>query len=83
MSTPVTTETATTEEPGPPLAQGTFALWTLPDGGLLFVANVTDGPHAGTHRQRIPPQILNSIKALAGGSKIGALKGLFGIGKKD
>ena len=60
-----------------PLAEGTFAMYAMPDGGIMMVAAATNGPMEGVHHYRIPPAMMKAVAALAGGgSKLSALKGL-------
>ena len=61
-----------------PLARGTFAMYPMKDGGVMFVTAVSDGPMAGTHHHRIPAGLIRGIAALAGGGgKMKAIKGMF------
>ena len=65
-----------------PIAQGSFALYPMPDGGVMFVTNVPDGPMAGITYRRINPSLIRAIGVLAGGGgKMRALKALTGRGK--
>lgn len=65
------------------LAAGTFAIYPMPDGGMMLVMKVDEGPMAADepHRARVPAALLRAMGALAGGSKTGALKALMGRGK--
>lgn len=47
-----------------PFAQGTFAVFDLPDGGVVLATNV-DGH--GEFRQRVPPAFVAIAKQLAAG----------------
>lgn len=78
-----TASTITDEDGNPkPLAEGTFAMYGMPDGGAMFVSSITGGPMAGTHHHRVPPGLIRAAVALMGqpGGKLKALKGLFGRG---
>lgn len=68
-----------------PLAVGTFAMYPMENGGVMFVASVSDGPMAGTHKHQIPPGIIRAATALAGGAggKMRALKALIGKGGNE
>jgi hypothetical protein len=60
-----------------PLAAGTFALYPMVDGGMMFVTDVREGVMAGVKRQRIPPGLMRAMSVLmSGGSRRGALKAL-------
>lgn len=64
------------------MAAGTFALYPMPDGGLMFVSDIADGPLAGVKHTRIAPGMIRAAVALAGGgSKLAAVKSLIGRGK--
>lgn len=65
-----------------PAVAGTFALYPMADGGLMFVTDVADGPLAGIKHNRISPALIRAAGALGGGgSKLGAVKALIGRGK--
>jgi hypothetical protein len=73
------------DESGQPaaLAQGTFALYAMRDGGAMFVTGVDHGPMAGVKHTRIPPGMIRAIGVIAGGgSKAQAVKAMIGIGKR-
>jgi len=64
-----------------PLVAGTFVMYPMPDGGVLAVTNVADGPMAGEKRIRIRPGMIRAVGLLSGGgkgSKMAALKALAG-----
>lgn len=64
-----------------PAIAGTFALYPMENGGLVFVADVKEGPMAGTHRHIMPPAMIRAVAAFGqGGGKLGALKALIGRG---
>jgi hypothetical protein len=66
-----------------PLAAGTFVAYPMPDGGLMFVTNVMEGPFAGQQHHRIPPGMIRAAATLfGGGSKVDAIKGLIGRRKR-
>jgi hypothetical protein len=65
-----------------PVAAGTFALYPMPDGGLMFVVDVAEGPMKGIQRRRMPPAMIRAAALLAGGDRIGAVKAMAGIGKR-
>lgn len=61
-----------------PLMRGTFAMYATPDGGVMMVASVPDGPMTGTHHHRINPSMIRAAAAFfGGGGPIGAIKGFF------
>lgn len=62
------------------LAAGTFAVYPTPDGALMLVMQVDEGPMASPEpqRARVPANLIKAMAALAGGSKSGAVKALFG-----
>lgn len=68
-----------------PVAKGTFAMYAMPDGGIMFVSNIAEGPMTGTHHHRVPPGMVRMALSLAdsGGAvvKLKALKGLLTRGK--
>jgi hypothetical protein len=68
----------TTPEGDPrPVAAGTFALYPMPDGGLMFVTDVPEGVLAGTKHTKISPALIRAAATLAGGgSKLSAVKAL-------
>lgn len=67
----------------PPIAAGTFIMYPMKDGGLMFVTSVDSGPLAGIKHSRIPPAMIRAVSALAGGgSKMDALKALTGFGRR-
>lgn len=68
--------------PPPAIAAGTFALYPMPDGGLMFVTNIADGPMAGVKYTRINPGMIRAAIALAGGGKVDAVRSLFGRGRR-
>lgn len=76
--------TATDDAGAPvPIAAGTFAVYPMADGGLMFVTDCAEGLLAGTHRNRLPPAMIRAATALAsGGGKLGALKALAGGGRR-
>ncbi len=53
------------------MAQGSFALWLLPDGSLMFAANVPDGEFAGEHKKHLPKAVLKVAEKLLGGKLFG------------
>jgi hypothetical protein len=60
-----------------PIAAGTFALYPMPDGGMMFVTDVQGGVMQGIKHHRIPPPMIRAAAALAGGgSRIDALKAM-------
>lgn len=60
-----------------PMAEGTFVLYPMPDGGVMFVTSVEKGPLAGIKHSRIPPGLMRAMTIIAGGgSKFQALKAL-------
>ena len=66
-----------------PMAAGTFVLYPMTDGGIMFVTSVDSGPLAGIKHSRIPPAMIRAVTALAGGgSKMDAFKALTGFGGK-
>jgi hypothetical protein len=66
---------------------GTFAMYAIPStegGGLMCVYDIPEGQAlAGTQRVRIPPHLIRAMVALAGGSKLDAVKALIGKGRKS
>ena len=67
-----------------PIAAGTFVMYPMDDGGVMFVTSVDKGPMAGIKHARIPPGMIRAVGILAGGgSKIQALKALSGFGRKE
>lgn len=65
-----------------PAVAGTFALYPMTDGGLMFVTDVAEGPLAGVKHSRISPALIRAAGALgSGGSKLGVVKALMGRGK--
>lgn len=76
---------AATAGPEPtPIAQGTFAMYPMPDGGLMFVTSVAEGPMAGTRHMRMPPSLIRAAGTfLGGGGKVAAIKGLFGGRRRE
>jgi hypothetical protein len=71
-------ETARDQDDQPePIAQGSFAMYAMPDGGVMFVTSVPSGPMAGINHHRINPGLIRAIGVLAGGGgKLAALKAL-------
>lgn len=66
-----------------PIAAGTFALYPMADGGMMFVTSVDHGPLAGIKHSRIPPGLMRAMSVLAGGgSKMAAFKALSGFGRR-
>lgn len=66
-----------------PMAAGTFVMYPMPDGGVMFVTSVDHGPMAGIRHSRIPPGMIRAVGIIAsGGSKMQALKALGGFGRK-
>lgn len=71
---------ARTDEPEP-LAAGTFVLYPMRDGGMMFVTSVDEGLMAGIKHTRVPPGLIRAIGVLVnGGSKLSALKAMTGFG---
>jgi hypothetical protein len=69
-------ERADTSEP---VITGTFALYPMTDGGVMFVTDVDKGPMMGINHTRITPGLMRAMNVLiAGGSKFAALKALRG-----
>lgn len=69
---------AGSDEPEP-LAAGTFVMYPMPDGGVMFVTSVDNGPLRGIKHTRIRPGMLRAVGVLtSGGSKMKALKALMG-----
>lgn len=67
-----------------PIAAGTFVLYPMADGGLMFVTSVDHGPLAGIKHSRIAPGLIRAVSVLAGGgSKLSALKAMAGFGKRE
>jgi hypothetical protein len=67
-----------------PIAAGSFAMYAMPDGGVMFVTSVPSGPMAGISHHRINPGLIRAIGVLAGGGgKLQALKALAGKGRKE
>jgi hypothetical protein len=67
-----------------PIAAGTFALYPMGDGGMMFVTSVAEGMLAGLKHTRIPPGLIRAVSVLAGGgSKLAAIKALTGLGRKE
>jgi hypothetical protein len=59
------------------LARGTFAMYPMEDGGVMFVTSVADGPLEGIKHTRIPPGFIRAVSVIAGGgSKLAAVKAL-------
>ena len=59
------------------LARGTFAMYPMEDGGVMFVTSVAEGPMEGIRHNRIPPGFIRAVSVLAGGgSKLQAVKAL-------
>jgi hypothetical protein len=66
-----------------PIAAGTFVMYPMVDGGVMFVTSVDSGPFAGIKHSRIPPAMIRAVTALAGGgTKLDAFKALTGLGKR-
>jgi len=60
-----------------PIAQGTFAMYAMEDGGLMVALDADS--LGGVRHQRIPPGLIRAIATLAnGGSKFAALKAMTG-----
>lgn len=60
-----------------PLAAGTFVLYPMADGGMMFVTSVDSGLLQGIKHNRIPPGLIRAMAVLAGGGgKLQALKAL-------
>ena len=71
------------DEPAP-IAAGTFALYPMRDGGMMFVTAVDTGPMAGIKHSRIPPGLIRAMAVIAsGGSKLAALRALAGLNRKE
>lgn len=62
-----------------PIAGGTFAMYPMEDGGMMFVTSCPDGQLLeGTKYTRLRPGMLRAITTLmGGGSKVAAVKALF------
>jgi len=60
-----------------PVAQGSFAIYPMPDSGLMMVMSIADGPMQGTHHYRMPPGMIRFATSLVGGGKIKALRSMF------
>ena len=66
-----------------PVAAGTFVMYPMEDGGIMFVTSVDSGPLAGIKHSRIPPAMIRAVSALAGGgSKMDVLRALTGMGRR-
>lgn len=66
------------------IAAGTFALYPMANGGLMFVTSVQEGMLAGIKHTPIPPGLIRAVSVLAGGgSKLAAIKALTGFGRKE
>lgn len=63
-----------------PFAQGTFAMYAMPDGGIMVATYGDGGLMEGTKHTRISPFIIKGMLALTGAG--GGIKGLLGIGKR-
>jgi len=67
-----------------PLAAGTFVLYPMPDGGVMFVTAVDEGLLAGIKHTRIPPGLIRAVSVIAGGgSKRAAIAAMFRGGRKE
>lgn len=65
------------------LAAGTFVLYPMVDGGVMFVTSVEGGPMAGIKHTRIPPGMIRAVSVLAGGgTRRSALRALLGRGNR-
>lgn len=65
-----------------PIAAGSFVLYPMPDGGMMFVTSVENGPLAGIKHSRISPPLIRAMGVLvSGGSKVQALRAMMGRGK--
>lgn len=64
-----------------PMMQGSFAMYPMEDGGVMCVANVAEGPMAGTRHMRLSPNLIRAVQGLASGGGLGMFKALMG-GKK-
>lgn len=61
------------------IAQGSFALYPMENGGMMFVTSVHEGPLVGVKHTPIPPAMIRAVLALAGGgSKLDAVRAAFG-----
>lgn len=59
------------------IAEGSFALYPMPDGGMMFVTAVQEGLLQGIKHTRISPSLIRAVSVLAGGgSKRQALKAM-------
>src|SRR5512138_397724 len=64
--------------PAQAVAEGTFALYPMTDGGFMFVTAVDRGPMAGIKHTRIRPALIRAIAVIVGGgSKRAAIKAMF------
>lgn len=65
------------------MAEGSFALYPMEDGGLMFVTAVQDGPLTGIKHMRMPPSLIRAVAVFAtGGSKMQAVKAFIGGGRR-
>lgn len=65
-----------------PLMQGTFAMYPMPDGGVMVVSHVPAGPMEGTHHHRIPPGLIRVGATLMGGTAAKRISALNPFGRK-
>lgn len=68
-----------------PLMQGTFALYPMPDGGVMFVTDIAPGGQVpeGVQHYRVPAGFLRAVGAMAGGGgKMSALRAMMGGRRK-
>jgi hypothetical protein len=74
-----------------PLMAGTFALYLSPDGSLMLVTQIPDGPWSadprtagvvGTKHTRVPAGVIRAMSALASGSKLGVVRAMLGRGRR-
>lgn len=75
----ITATAAQTGDGSTPFAAGTFALYTMPNGGVMVVMHSMEGPLKTPEPQRaaIPAGMIRAMAVLAGGgSKLAALRAM-------
>lgn len=75
-------QVADPDAPRRPAIEGKFAVYSTEEGGVVLGIAIADGPMAGEHHQEFRPPLIRMLASFAGGgSKLGALKGIFGRGQ--
>ena len=63
-----------------PVAQGSFAIYPMEDGGVMVVARAEGGAMEGTHHHRISPRMIRALAAFSApsGGRLKAIRAAIG-----